>query len=199
MNEYYYDELMNIETCEEQYGFNKIFHYHRYEPTPYSALEELFDKYKVKSSDRIVDFGCGKGRLNFYINYLFDATVVGVEMNKIYYQDAIENLNTYSKKNKDKIDFHCCLAEDYEISPLDNRFYFFNPFSEQIFIKVINNILDSFEKFEREIELILYYTSEDYSFYLENNTAFELVSEIKIKGLYENNSSEKFLIYKLSI
>ena len=48
----------------------------------------------------MVDFGCGKGRLNFYIHYFFHATVVGIEMNEIFYQEAIENLNRYLEKSQ---------------------------------------------------------------------------------------------------
>lgn len=201
MKEQFYDEMMNIRTEGDQEGFNKSFHYHRYEPTPYSALEDLFNEYELKSSDRIVDFGCGKGRLKFYINYLFDASVVGVEMNEDFYKEAVENRDCYLKKieeSQDKIQFHCCLAEEYQIDPLDNRFYFFNPFSVQIFMKIINNILLSVEKLDREIELILYYSSEDYIYYLENQTSFELKEEFRVEGLYEMNSNERFLIYRLA-
>ncbi|MEH7484815.1 methyltransferase [Neobacillus drentensis] len=202
MKEYYYDKLMGIKTGGDQEGFNKSFHYHRYEPTPYSALEELFNNYKLTSRDRIVDFGCGKGRLNFFIHYLFNAMVVGVEMNEDFYQEAIENRTSYLKKTDTRnsnIDFYCGLAEEYQIDPYDNRFYFFNPFSIQIFMKTINNILLSVEKSERNIELILYYPSEDYIYYLENDTSFELKKEITLPYFYEQNSNERFLIYQLIV
>lgn len=200
MKEELYDALLNIRTIGDQKGFNQSLHYHRYEATPYSALELLCKTYKFKSSDRIVDFGCGKGRLNFYINHVFDATAVGIEMNDGFYQEAMENRNRYLQKkkhSKDKIHFHCCLAEEYEIHPMDNRFYFFNPFSIQIFIKVMNRILRSVEQSEREVELILYYTSEDYIYFLENNTSFELKEEIRLPDVYEHDPNERFLIYRL--
>jgi SAM-dependent methyltransferase len=201
MKEYYYDKLLNIKTSGYQKDHNKSIHYHPYEPTPYSALEKLFEMYKLKSTDRIVDFGCGKGRLNFYINYLFDATVIGIEMNETFYREAIENRSRFLKKtkhNKDNIHFHCCLAEEYEIDPRDNRFYFFNPFTIQIFRNVINNILLSNEHSEREIELVLYYVSEDYIYFLENHTTFELKEEVILPGLFEQNPFERFLIYQLA-
>jgi SAM-dependent methyltransferase len=200
MKEYYYDKLFNIKTGGDQEGFSNSLHYHRYEATPYSALEELFIHYRLNGSDHIVDFGCGKGRLNFYIHHLFKATVVGVEMNETYYQNAIKNRSSYLKKTnngKDKILFYCCLAEEYQIDSLDNRFYFFNPFSLQIFRKTINNILLSVEKFERDIDLILYYPSEEYVFFLENYTTFELKVEIKLPQLYEHDPNERFLVYRL--
>lgn len=65
MREYYFDKLLNIKTRGDQQGFNKSLHYHRYEPTPYSGLEELFRYYDINRDDHIVDFGSGKGRLNF--------------------------------------------------------------------------------------------------------------------------------------
>ncbi|WP_312471685.1 methyltransferase [Neobacillus sp.] len=200
MKEYYYDKLLNIKTRGEQQGFHKSLHYHRYEPTPYSALEELFRHYEVKSSDRVVDFGCGKGRLNFYIEYFFHASVVGVEMDGTLFQAAVENRGSYVRKTKnslDKIRFHCCLAEEYEIDSRDNRFYFFNPFSIQVFRKIVNNILLSVEKSERDIELVLYYPSEDYIYFLENHTSFELKREVQLPYLYEHNPNERFLIYRL--
>ncbi|MBD8070898.1 SAM-dependent methyltransferase [Bacillus sp. PS06] len=202
MKEYYYDKLLNIKTVGEQKGFNESLHYHRYEPTPYSALEHLFNQYEMKSGDHVVDFGCGKGRLNFFINYMFRASVVGIELNETYYLDAIQNRKNYLKrygKNYDKIEFLCCPAEEYEISDFDNRFYFFNPFSVQIFMKIINHILRSFEKEMREIELVLYYPSNDYIYFLENQTAFELKQEVQLPGLYKENPNERFLIYVIKV
>lgn len=201
MKEQNYDELLSIRTGGDQKGYNKSFHYHRYEPTPYSALDNLFAHYELNSSDHIVDFGCGKGRLNFYINYFYNACVTGIEMNEIFYEEAVENRASYLKKYKHakgNIQYHCCLAEKYEIDPLDNRFYFFNPFTVPIFWKVINNILISVEEFKREVDVILYYPSEDYIYYLENHTLFELKKEIQIPGLYDHNQNERFLIYRLA-
>lgn len=200
MKEKEYDEQLNIKTGGDQKGTHPSFHYHRYEATPYSALEVLFANYELKSSDRIVDFGCGKGRLNFYVSYLYNATVVGVEMNEIFYQESVANRDTYLKKTNrsiEKIHFHCCIAEEYEIDPLDNCFYFFNPFSVQVFMNIVKNILVSVEASAREIEIILYYPSEDYIYYLENYTSFRLRKEVTLPGIYEKNPNERFLIYRL--
>ncbi|PLR86920.1 methyltransferase [Bacillus sp. V33-4] len=201
MKEEYYDKLLNIKTTGDQKGFNQSLHYHRYEPTPYSALEALFNEYELKSSDRLVDFGCGKGRLNFYVNYLYNTTVVGIEMNETFFQEAVANQHSYLKKNKsrkNKIHFHRCLAEDYQINPSDNRFYFFNPFSIQVFRNIITNILLSAEKSARKIEVLLYYPSADYIYFLENHTHFELKEEVKLQKLYAHNSHERFLVYRLA-
>lgn len=201
MKEYYYDKLLNIKTGQAQKGFHNSFHYHRYEPTPYAALEELFQHYELKKSDRVVDFGCGKGRLNFFIHHLFQSTVVGVEMNDEYYKDSMKNLETYSRKAKIEtgtITFCHCLAEEYEIHPKDNRFYFFNPFSVQIFMKIINSILYSVESSPRDIEIVLYYSSDDYVHYLEEHPLFQMRKEIHLSGEFEKNEYERFMVYGLT-
>ncbi|MCM3766788.1 class I SAM-dependent methyltransferase [Neobacillus niacini] len=200
MKEYYYDKLLNIKTRGEQQGFYKSLHYHRYEPTPYSALEELFKNYELKSRDHVVDFGCGRGRLNFYIDCFFHASVVGIEMDETLFEAAVVNRTNYWRKTKHRregIVFHCCLAEEYPIAPSDNRFYFFNPFSVQVFRKVVNRILMSLEEFPRDVDLILYYPSEEYVYFLEQDTAFELLQEVRVPFVYEHNQNERFLIYRL--
>lgn len=200
MKEHYYDKLLNIKTAIEQRSSHGV-HYYRYEPTPYSALEELFHTYEVKSNAHFVDFGCGKGRLVFYLHHFFKASVVGVEMNDSLFEDAQANLKNYIKRHKTgftKITFRNSLAEDYPITESDNCFYFFNPFSIQIFMRIVGNILRSFERTPRRLELLLYYPSEDYIYFLENETPFELGGEVVLNGLYESNPYEHFLIYKLS-
>ena len=64
-------------------------------------------------------------------------------------------------------------------------------------MKVIKNILLSVESFPREIDLILYYPSEEYLYYLENYTGFILSQEINIPNLSIIDKRQKFLIYKL--
>ncbi|MEN8075996.1 methyltransferase [Clostridioides difficile] len=200
MEDFYYEKLFNIKTTGEQQGFYESYHYNRYEATSYLALESLFKEYKVNNDDCIVDFGCGKGRLSFYINYYFNSKVTGIEMNNNYFNTCINNKKNYLKnysKQKNKIEFVNEFAEEYNISSTDNKFYFFNPFSLQIFMKVIKNILLSMEKYPRDIELILYYPSDDYIYYLENYTGFMLSQEINIPNLSLIDKRQKFLIYKI--
>ncbi|MFD1676129.1 methyltransferase domain-containing protein [Alicyclobacillus fodiniaquatilis] len=201
MKEQYYDKLLHIKTGGKQ-QFPSGFHYYPYEPTPYTALERLFERYEIKNKNRLVDFGCGKGRLCFFVHHLFQTSVVGVEMNETFYQDAQDNLRNYlkgTKVGKGEIQFQRCLAEDYRVHPSDDCFYFFNPFSVQIFMKVVGNILRSFEKTPRELNMLLYYPADDYTFFLENETPFELQREVALEDLYGNNPYERFAIYRLGV
>lgn len=197
----HFEKILNIKTSGDQKVFYDSFHYNRYEATSYDALETLFKDYKLNESDSIVDFGCGKGRLNFYLNYSFNCHATGIEMNNYFYDMAFDNKKDYLKKHnkkEDKINFIKCFAENYEIKATDNKFYFFNPFSVQIFMKVLSNILISVEEFERTVDIILYYPSEDYIYYIEKCTAFTLKKEIRLPDLYELDGRERFLVYTLN-
>ncbi len=128
------------------------------------------------------------------------ASAVGIEMNEEFYKEAMDNFERYARKvrnSKDKIGFECCLAQEYEIDPRIIGFIF-NPFSVQVFMNVVNNILLSVEETEREVDIILYYPSEDYIF-LENQTTFELKREVRLPGAYEKNGNERFLVYTLRL
>lgn len=200
MNEKDYEKLLNIQTAGDQLVFNQSLHLNRYEPTLYEHLDILFKHYPFHSNDHVIDFGCGKGRLNFYLYHTTKAAVTGIEMNEDFHVAALANKQDYLKKNKkceDKINFICCYAQNYSIQPHDNKFYFFNPFSVQIFMKVLENILISLENNPREVDLILYYPADDYIYYLESCTTFEFVQEVKLPN-HKRDPRERFAIYRLS-
>ena len=116
------------------------------------------------------------------------------------YQEALENQASYQRKIKQMegtIRFECILAEEYEVEAADNRFYFFNPFSLQIFTKVLQSILRSIEQHPRTVDIILYYPTSEYIEFLETSTPFELVQGVKVPNLDDQNDNELFLVYRL--
>lgn len=199
MREQDHDRLLRIKTEGIREWQHQSAHYNRYEATPYMALEALFDEYVCTTSDKFVDFGCGKGRFPFYVHHHLHVAATGVEMNGQLYQEALVNLTKYlerAKNSRGSIRFEHIFAEGYDIEPDDNRFYFFNPFSIQIFQKVIDNILLSVEDNPRPVDVILYYPTMEYNRFMEVNTAFELLKEVRVPGLYEQNTNERFMIYR---
>ncbi len=197
MSETMYDKMLGIKTTGLREWTGQNDSYNRYEPTPYRALEKLFRSYKLKKTDEIVDFGCGRGRVAFYIHNRFHVPVVGIEVNAKTYEEALQNKERYrwrSKHIKAPIRFEFGLAEHYEIGPTNNKFYFFNPFSIETFEKVITNILDSVKEKDRPVDLILYYPTPTYKNYLKKRTPFKLLNKVKIPRV--NDRAEKFLIYR---
>lgn len=200
MLEYKYDKLLAVKTADKQEADPAQPHYNRYEPTSYAALEALGRKYHLSPKDTVVDMGSGKGRVPFFVNYHCGASVIGVEMSPALYEDAMRNRDSYIRKHRRRtgtVQFECALAQKYEIKPEENIFFFFNPFSEQIFMTVIGNILRSAARFPRSIDILLYYPSPEYVVFLRDQTSFELADDIHIDGFFEKNTHERILIFHL--
>jgi len=197
MNEQQFEKLLNIQTAGFQYGFPKLAQYHRYEPTPYEGLEQLFEQYELPRNAQLVDIGCGKGRVPIYIHYRFHIPVVGIEMDQKFFVEGENNRQQYIQRTKKRhvpITFLNMLAEDYAIVEKDNVFFFFNPFSIHIFRKIVRNILFSAEQHAREIHIILYYPAPEYMAFLQDELVVELVTEVKL--INEKNENERIVVFK---
>lgn len=194
-----YEQSLGIKTSGLREWKKKGFDYHRYEATPYQALRALFQEYKLKKTDEVVDFGCGRGRVSFYIHHHFHIPVTGIEVNDLTYDEALDNKARYRQRAKHitaPLYFEYGLAEQYDVKETQNVFYFFNPFSVQIFEKVIKNILYSVANSKRPIDLILYYPMPDYVRFLRMHTSFRLINKVKVPGA--KDPREMFKIYRLT-
>lgn len=196
-----YDQLLSVQTknistqVESQSG-----HDSPHEATPYPLLYTLFRAYQLTESDVFVDFGCGTGRVLFLVHHLFESSVVGIEKDEQLYKQSMQNKQRYLQNSLGKIDkitITNSRAETYHIQAAENKFYFFNPFSKDVFEKVIENIVQSYERNCRTIDLVFYYPWDTYVDFLTSKTPFTLFKEVKIPGLYERNTRERFLIYRL--
>lgn len=199
MNEQQYEKLLNINTSGFQYGFPKLAKYHRYEPTPYNGLEQLFEHYILPKNACLVDIGCGKGRVPIYVHHQFQIPVVGIEMDQKFFVEAEHNREQYLKKNKKNgasIQFINQLAETYKIADKDNVFFFFNPFSIHVFRQVMNHILDSLEQKKRVVDVILYYPAPEYMLYLQQELALNCLVEFKLAD--EKNENERIVVFRIS-
>ncbi|HHV39291.1 MAG TPA: class I SAM-dependent methyltransferase [Tepidimicrobium sp.] len=193
-----YDKSLWIKTTGIREWKDRSIHYNRCESTPYMALKELFKRYKLNKTDRLVDFGCGRGRVAFYVHNRFKIPVTGVEVHDTTFDEVLNNKASYRHRFQDiaaPIRFEYGLAEHYEIEPMDNKFYFFNPFSIKIFKKVVGNILHSVKRNRRTVDIILYYPMPEYKLYLKKSTSFKLINKIRVPEA--SDSREKFLIYRL--
>ena len=167
-----------------------------YEPTPYSVLERLASSGLIGSEDVVLDYGCGKGRVDFFLSYRTKAQTIGIEYDEQIYGSALENQK--SAVSNAKASFVLTRAEDYDV-PLDvNRCYFFNPFSVEILHKVLAKILNSYYEDPRELLLFFYYPSDEYISYLMTIDELEFYDEIECDDLFsENSQRERIMIFSL--
>lgn len=199
MGEKVFDRSLQIRTVGLREWGKEASRYNRYEATPYQALEQLFNTYTLEKGDKLIDFGSGRGRIVFYIHSRFHIPVTGIEANDKTFEEALINKEMYRKKRrhiKAPINFEFALAEQYPIDTDYNKFYFFNPFSVQIFKRVVTNIVHSYKEAPRTMDIILYYPLPDFTHYLKTKTPFTLINTIKVKG--DHGKYGKFEIYRIN-
>lgn len=171
-------------------------YHHPYEPTPYCVLERLAKSGFFGAGDAVLDYGCGKGRVGFYLSYRTKARSIGIEYDDRIYTEATENRKTTISRIKP--DFVLTGAEAYEVPPDVNRCYFFNPFSVEVLRKVMARIIGSWYDHPREVFLFFYYPSDEYISYLMSVDELEFYDEIETDDLFEGNDPrERIMIFQL--
>ncbi|MBR5536678.1 MAG: class I SAM-dependent methyltransferase [Clostridia bacterium] len=166
-----------------------------YEPTPYTVLERLADSRLFGGGNLVVDYGCGKGRVGFFLSNRTGAKAVGIEYDERIYLRALENQKTAVKA---KTAFVQARAETYPVPPEVDRCYFFNPFSVEILRKVMARVIESYYEAPREILLFFYYPSAEYLSYLMTVGELEFYDDIPCGDLFEGkNERERIVIFSL--
>ena len=193
-NENTWDKLLQIKTTGRDDSNSDQYRY-PYEPTPYNVLERLANSGLIRKRDVVLDYGCGKGRVDFFLSYQTRAKTIGIEYDERIYQAAKEN----QKKavSGAKTEFVMTKAEEYVVPSEVNICYFFNPFSVELLRKVMARILESYYENPREITLFFYYPSDEYISYLMTVDELEFYDEIECDDLFEGEDSrEQIMIFR---
>lgn len=189
-----WDQLLRIKTGGRDDSNSDAYRY-PYEPTPYSVLERLADSGLFCENDVVLDYGCGKGRVDFFLSYRTKAKTIGIEYDERIYSCALENQK--STVSKAAADFVPAKAEMFEVPPAVNRCYFFNPFSVEILHKVMARVLESYYASPRQLFLFFYYPSDEYISYLMTVDELEFYDEIECDDLFRGDIRERILIFEL--
>ncbi len=189
-----WDMKLNVNTCVYDYSQEDYQNY-GYDPTPYVVLEELVKLDLIKKDDIIVDYGCGKGRIGFFLNNKVGCKVIGIDHNKRLIKKAKNNLENYGYT--DDIKFVYSKAEEY-VPDEANCFYLFNPFSSKIFRQVLKKIEESKKNNPREILIFFYYSTIEYKLYLPTEKRLELIQSIEFeKDIINDVNPAKLDVYRL--
>ena len=189
-----WDKRLQINTIGRD-DFNADEYRYPYEPTPYCVLERLVESSLICEDDVVLDYGCGKGRVDFFLSDQTKAKTIGIEYDERIYQGAMENRESAASKTAE---FVLERAEAYEVPPEVNRCYFFNPFSVEILRKVMARLLESYYENPREVFLFFYYPSDEYIAYLMTVDELEFYDEIMCDDLFEGNDPrERVMIFSL--
>ena len=188
------DKQLKIQTMGRDDSKEDTYH-HPYEPTPYSVLERLVESEYITRDSILVDYGCGKGRVDFYLSAKVGCETIGIDFDERMIKKALENSKSFIGKRKPE--FLSISAENYEVGNAD-CFYFFNPFSIEILHSVFGKIIDSYYENPRPITLFFYYPDEEYIAYLMTKNELMFVDEIECIDLFEGeNERERILIFEI--
>lgn len=190
-----WDKLLKIHTMGRDDSNADQYHY-PYEPTPYSVLERLANTGIIRKKNTLLDYGCGKGRVDFFLSYQTRCKSVGVEYDERIYNKAVKNKE--SAISTGRVSFKAENAEYFAVLKEVDRIYFFNPFSLEILQKVMHKILESYYENPREMKLLFYYPSDEYIAYLMTVNELMFADEIDCRDLFQKNDSrEKIVIFEL--
>lgn len=193
-NEIHWDKTLRIRTNGRDDSRADQFRY-PYEPTPYSVLERLVNTGLIRKGNVLLDYGCGKGRVDFFLSRQTRCRAIGIEYDERIWQKAEENRNSGSFV--DKVSFVCMDAREFNV-PVDvDRIYFFNPFSVEILQRMLARIRDSYYESMREILLFFYYPSEEYVSCLMEEDELMFYDEIDCWDLFPGEDPrERILIFE---
>ncbi len=190
-----WDKLLKIKTSGRDDTKSDCFRY-PYEPTPYVVLERLANSGFIRKKDVVLDYGCGKGRVDFFLAYQTGAHCIGVEYDERIIAVARENKNAAVSANK--VEILLGNAETFPVPEQVNRCYFFNPFSVEILQTAMTRVLESYYANPRELLLFFYFPSPEYIAWLMTMNELDFYDEIDCSDLFEENKDrEKILIFRL--
>ena len=194
MNEEQWDRLLRIRTSGRDDSHSDQYRY-PYEPTPYPVLERLADSGYIRKGNTLLDYGCGKGRADFFLSWQTRCRSIGVEYDKRIYEKALENQK--SAVSSGRTAFEEADAEHFSVPENVDRIYFFNPFSIELLQKVMSRILESYYEIPREILLFFYYPSDEYVSFLMTVDELTFLDEIGCGDLFEGRDErERIMIFE---
>ena len=195
INENKWDKLLRIRTSGRDDSRSDQYRY-PYEPTPYSVLERLAFSGYIGKKNMLVDYGCGKGRVDFFLSYQTRCRSIGIEYDERIFETAAENQKTAVSAGRVKLVLQN--AETYVVPETADRFYFFNPFSVEILRSVLERIRESYYEQPREMMLFFYYPSDEYVSHLMTMDELTFLDEINCRDLFDGeNCRERILVFQI--
>ena len=106
----------------------------------YAALSHIF-KNRIKTSDVLVDVGCGKGRvINWWLNHAPHNRIIGIELDEEMANQTRQRLRRYENVT-------IIAGDAIQNIPADGTlFYLYNPFAAQVMEAFKNRLMSLFGK-----------------------------------------------------
>lgn len=135
-------------------------------------LRKVLKSLEIKTTDAILDLGCGKGAAMYEMSKFPFAKIAGVEINAEMCRVAENN---FRQLKLTQLEVFQSDAGAFQELDGFNCFYLFNPFPEQVLVKVLENIQASFQRLPRKMVIVYYLPArqkliEDHGFFKFSHT-----------------------------
>lgn len=129
----------------------------------YQEIGNLID---LKSTDTVVDYGCGNGDLCFYLSLRFGCKCIGIDYAKTAIEIAKNNLAKY-KKNfpKAKIKFYNC-NNDNLLNLKNINTVYMTDVIEHMYDHEIKHVLKTFKTWNKNINVVIHTDNNTYLRYI---------------------------------
>lgn len=124
-----------------------------YAPSERKDLRRTFTQLKIKASDRILDYGAGKGAAMLILDEFGFEEVAGVEVSPFLVSIAKKNFLLLESQH---LSIYESDARDFHDIDRFSHFYLFHPFPGKVLNTVLGNIEDSLQRNPRAIQIIYY-------------------------------------------
>jgi SAM-dependent methyltransferase len=170
------DTVEPIELSQLDIPYESVRLGRRYQPTSVSAFKVIMEALEPPPGGVFVDFGSGKGRVLMLAAAYPFARIVGIEFSERLCAISKTNIEKFKAKETTAASFDI-VHEDatrYTFKDDETVLYFYHPFGEEVFRRVLRNISESLKRRPRQAWLVYHLSDERARTEIEENSPFVL-------------------------
>lgn len=123
-------------------------------PSPWLPLWRLIPRPTITASDVFVDFGSGKGRVVCQASMYPFGRVIGVELSEELNQIARANVAHHRRVHARSVEIVTADVLNWPLPDDLSVAYFFNPFYGDVFHRVVEKLLQSYDRNPRKLQIV---------------------------------------------
>jgi tRNA G46 methylase TrmB len=132
-----------------------------YRPIDEKLFWEAMSLLKIDPSEfNFIDYGSGKGKVLVMASHLPFRKIIGIEFSSVLHEAAVANLRTFQSTDRRCHEINTVCGDAIEYCPPAGSLvcFFFNPFSPEVWVKVLEKLQSSWEAEPRPLYVV--YTNQ---------------------------------------
>lgn len=168
----------------------------RSSPSGNKYLVNILKDLNISSEDSIIDIGCGKGSAIYKMLKFPFSRIDGIELSE---QIASIAVNNFKKLRTNRVKIITCDASSFKDFDPYNIIYLYNPFPGCVMISVIDALINSICKLQREM-IIIYNNPTCHDVVVNQNVFFKIATYPDQWGngiaIYSNRETKNSRLWK---